>query len=66
MKSMNLTWSADSKISSLRAVQARPPDDYCSVQNCQNGRSPKETWWWFHDDKVTKEAVTLGVETAST
>jgi hypothetical protein len=22
------------------------------VRKCRNGRSPKETRWWFHDDKV--------------
>jgi len=30
----------------------RPPDDERYVRNCRNGRSPKETRWWFHDDKV--------------
>ncbi|KAJ7529698.1 hypothetical protein O6H91_15G062500 [Diphasiastrum complanatum] len=30
----------------------RPPDNDRYVRNCRNGRSPKETRWWFHDDKV--------------
>ncbi len=36
----------------LVAVQARPPDDDRYIRNCRNGRSPKETQWCFHDDKV--------------
>ncbi|BBM96752.1 ubiquitin-conjugating enzyme E2 W [Marchantia polymorpha subsp. ruderalis] len=32
--------------------KARPPDNDRYVRNCRNGRSPKETRWWFHDDKV--------------
>ncbi|KAF8377896.1 hypothetical protein HHK36_031284 [Tetracentron sinense] len=30
----------------------RPADNDRYVKNCRNGRSPKETRWWFHDDKV--------------
>ncbi|KAG7532994.1 Ubiquitin-conjugating enzyme/RWD-like [Arabidopsis thaliana x Arabidopsis arenosa] len=30
----------------------RPTDNDRYVKNCKNGRSPKETRWWFHDDKV--------------
>ncbi|KAI0511305.1 hypothetical protein KFK09_011930 [Dendrobium nobile] len=30
----------------------RPADNDRYVKNCKNGRSPKETRWWFHDDKV--------------
>jgi len=37
---------------SSSTVKARPPDDDRYVRNCRNGRSPKETRWWFHDDKV--------------
>ncbi|KAF5747143.1 ubiquitin conjugating enzyme [Tripterygium wilfordii] len=33
-------------------MQQRPPDNDRYVKNCRNGRSPKETRWWFHDDKV--------------
>ncbi|KAK2971489.1 hypothetical protein RJ640_020895 [Escallonia rubra] len=33
-------------------VQQRPADNDRYVKNCRNGRSPKETRWWFHDDKV--------------
>ncbi|CAL5326418.1 unnamed protein product [Camellia sinensis] len=32
--------------------QQRPEDNDRYVKNCGNGRSPKETRWWFHDDKV--------------
>ncbi|KAH8940250.1 hypothetical protein BDL97_15G078400 [Sphagnum fallax] len=37
---------------SSSTVKARPPDDDRYIWNCRNGRSPKETQWWFHDDKV--------------
>lgn len=37
---------------SSSTVKARPPDNDRYVKNCRNGRSPKETRWWFHDDKV--------------
>jgi len=37
---------------SSSTVKARPPDDDRYIRNCRNGRSPKETQWWFHDDKV--------------
>uniref|UniRef100_A0A0C9QLN8 E2 ubiquitin-conjugating enzyme n=1 Tax=Wollemia nobilis TaxID=56998 RepID=A0A0C9QLN8_9CONI len=40
-----------SMLSSSTAKQ-RPPDNDRYVRNCKNGRSPKETQWWFHDDKV--------------
>nr|ACG31888.1 ubiquitin-conjugating enzyme E2 W [Zea mays] len=30
----------------------RPADNDRYVKNCRNGRSPKETRWWFHDDTV--------------
>ncbi|KAI8548887.1 hypothetical protein RHMOL_Rhmol07G0309000 [Rhododendron molle] len=33
-------------------VKQRPADNDRYVKNCKNGRSPKETRWWFHDDKV--------------
>ncbi|KAG6517044.1 hypothetical protein ZIOFF_020421 [Zingiber officinale] len=36
----------------MEAPQERPPDNDRYVKNCRNGRSPKETRWWFHDDKV--------------
>ncbi|XP_008813293.1 probable ubiquitin-conjugating enzyme E2 16 isoform X2 [Phoenix dactylifera] len=34
------------------AMTQRPDDNDRYVKNCKNGRSPKETRWWFHDDKV--------------
>ena len=37
---------------SNNVVQKRPADNDRYVKNCRNGRSPKETRWWFHDDKV--------------
>uniref|UniRef100_A0A0A9HBU1 Ubiquitin-conjugating enzyme E2 W n=1 Tax=Arundo donax TaxID=35708 RepID=A0A0A9HBU1_ARUDO len=40
-----------SMLSSSPAKQ-RPQDNDRYVRNCRNGRSPKETRWWFHDDKV--------------
>ncbi|KAG6406447.1 hypothetical protein SASPL_134049 [Salvia splendens] len=40
-----------SMLSSSTAKQ-RPTDNDRYVKNCKNGRSPKETRWWFHDDKV--------------
>jgi hypothetical protein len=33
-------------------LQQRPADNDRYVRNCRNGRSPKETTWWFHDDTV--------------
>ncbi|KAF5735994.1 putative ubiquitin-conjugating enzyme E2 18 -like protein [Tripterygium wilfordii] len=39
-----------SMLSSSTAKQ-RPEDNDRYVKNCRNGRSPKETRWWFHDDK---------------
>ncbi|XBH82559.1 hypothetical protein VPH35_071185 [Triticum aestivum] len=33
-------------------AKERPSDNDRYVRNCRNGRSPKETRWWFHDDKV--------------
>ncbi|GKA71723.1 probable ubiquitin-conjugating enzyme E2 18, partial [Tanacetum coccineum] len=43
-----------SMLSSSPAKQ-RPADDERYVKNCRNGRSPKETRWWFHDDKVKQK-----------
>ncbi|PWZ21218.1 hypothetical protein Zm00014a_032761 [Zea mays] len=40
-----------SMLSSSPAKQ-RPADNDRYVRNCRNGRSPKETTWWFHDDTV--------------
>ncbi|TVU45696.1 hypothetical protein EJB05_05192, partial [Eragrostis curvula] len=40
-----------SMLSSSPAKQ-RPADNDHYVRNCRSGRSPKETRWWFHDDKV--------------
>ncbi|XP_064940127.1 probable ubiquitin-conjugating enzyme E2 16 isoform X2 [Musa acuminata AAA Group] len=37
---------------SSSAVKQRPADNDRYVKNCRNGKSPKETRWWFHDDKV--------------
>ncbi|CAN1813993.1 Probable ubiquitin-conjugating enzyme E2 16 [Linum perenne] len=37
---------------SSSTVKQRPEDNDRYVKNCRNGRSPKETRWWFHDDKV--------------
>lgn len=37
---------------SSSTVKARPPGNDQYVRSCQNGRSPKEARWWFHDDKV--------------
>ncbi|KAF8405291.1 hypothetical protein HHK36_010193 [Tetracentron sinense] len=37
---------------SSSTVKQRPADNDRYVKNCRNGRSPKETRWWFHDDKV--------------
>ncbi|KAL2552752.1 putative ubiquitin-conjugating enzyme E2 16 [Forsythia ovata] len=36
---------------SSSTVKQRPEDNDRYVKNCR-GRSPKETRWWFHDDKV--------------
>ncbi|MBA0620141.1 hypothetical protein Godav_005907 [Gossypium davidsonii] len=33
-------------------LQQCPEDNDRYVKNCRNGRSPKQTRWWFHDDKV--------------
>ncbi|CAF1929996.1 unnamed protein product, partial [Brassica napus] len=33
-------------------AKERPADNDRYVKNCKNGRSPKETRWWFHDDKA--------------
>ncbi|OMO75256.1 Ubiquitin-conjugating enzyme, E2 [Corchorus olitorius] len=41
------SWSPAMTVSSQR-----PTDNDRYVKNCRNGRSPKETRWWFHDDKV--------------
>ncbi|XP_016702972.1 probable ubiquitin-conjugating enzyme E2 18 isoform X2 [Gossypium hirsutum] len=40
-----------SMLSSSTAKQ-RPADNDRYVKNCRNGRSPKETRWWFHGSKV--------------
>ncbi|KAE8707737.1 Ubiquitin-conjugating enzyme 15 [Hibiscus syriacus] len=40
-----------SMLSSATAKQC-PEDNDRYVRNCRNGRSPKQTRWWFHDDKV--------------
>ncbi|BBH07978.1 ubiquitin-conjugating enzyme 18 [Prunus dulcis] len=37
---------------SSSTMKQRPEDNDRYVKNCRNGRSPKETRWWFHDDKV--------------
>ncbi|XP_057529582.1 probable ubiquitin-conjugating enzyme E2 16 [Amaranthus tricolor] len=37
---------------SSSSVRERPKDNDHYVMNCRNGRSPKETRWWFHDDKA--------------
>ncbi|RZC30385.1 putative ubiquitin-conjugating enzyme E2 16 isoform C [Glycine soja] len=37
---------------SSSTTKQRPEDNDRYVKNCRNGRSPKETRWWFHDDKV--------------
>ncbi|KAH0435711.1 hypothetical protein IEQ34_026543 [Dendrobium chrysotoxum] len=37
---------------SSSSIKQRPADNDRYVKNCKNGRSPKETRWWFHDDKV--------------
>ncbi|KAL7223871.1 hypothetical protein ACSBR1_025350 [Camellia fascicularis] len=37
---------------SSSTMKQRPEDNDRYVKNCGNGRSPKETRWWFHDDKV--------------
>ncbi|GFY80332.1 ubiquitin-conjugating enzyme family protein [Actinidia rufa] len=40
------------RMSVLHSVYQRPEDNDRYVNNCRNGKSPKETRWWFHDDKV--------------
>jgi len=47
-----------SMLSSSPAKQ-RPADNDRYVRNCRNGRSPKETRWWFHDDTVWRASVAL-------
>ncbi|KAK4390719.1 putative ubiquitin-conjugating enzyme E2 18 [Sesamum angolense] len=42
---------------SSSTVKQRPADNDRYVKNCKNGRSPKETRWWFHDDKVLLSTV---------
>lgn len=37
---------------SSSTIKQRPADNDHYVKNCRNGRSPKETRWWFHDDTV--------------
>nr|TKS10123.1 putative ubiquitin-conjugating enzyme E2 18 [Populus alba] len=36
---------------SSATVKQCPADNDRYVKNCRSGRSPKETRWWFHDDK---------------
>ncbi|RVX15244.1 Ubiquitin-conjugating enzyme 15 [Vitis vinifera] len=45
-------FSVRALLMSFFIVQQRPADNDRYVKNCRNGRSPKETRWWFHDDKV--------------
>eukprot|EP01116_Phalansterium_solitarium_P006726 TRINITY_DN19081_c0_g1_i1.p1 TRINITY_DN19081_c0_g1~~TRINITY_DN19081_c0_g1_i1.p1 ORF type:complete len:152 (-),score=27.50 TRINITY_DN19081_c0_g1_i1:213-668(-) len=42
--------SIQSMLSSC-GIKERPQDDASYVKNC-HGKSPKDTRWWFHDDKV--------------
>ncbi|RXH91154.1 hypothetical protein DVH24_020177 [Malus domestica] len=35
----------------------RPADNDRYVKKCRNGRSPKETRWWFHDDKFGEQML---------
>ncbi|CAH2076467.1 unnamed protein product [Thlaspi arvense] len=56
------SWSPAMRLSSIclsilsmlssSAVKQRPKDNDHYLKNCKNGRSPKETRWRFHDDKV--------------
>ncbi|KAL3642100.1 putative ubiquitin-conjugating enzyme E2 17 [Castilleja foliolosa] len=39
-------------LSMFEALRLSPSDNDRYVKNCKNGRSPKETRWWFHDDDV--------------
>ncbi|MBA0878667.1 hypothetical protein Goshw_003493, partial [Gossypium schwendimanii] len=34
---------------SSATVKQCPEDNDRYVKNCRNGRSPKQTRWWFHD-----------------
>jgi len=34
------------------SLQQKPKDNDHYLKNCKHGRSPKETRWRFHDDKV--------------
>eukprot|EP00897_Mesotaenium_endlicherianum_P007585 jgi/Mesen1/6855/ME000351S05967 len=36
--------------------KVRPGDNDRYVRNCRSGKSPKETRWWFHDDKLTERS----------
>ncbi|KAH9618101.1 hypothetical protein KSS87_010115 [Heliosperma pusillum] len=45
------------------ALRERPEDNDRYVKNCRNGRSPKETRWWFHDDKAYKNKKAKGLLT---
>ncbi|EXC24876.1 putative ubiquitin-conjugating enzyme E2 16 [Morus notabilis] len=47
---------------SSSTVKQRPEDNDRYVKNCRNGRSPKETRWWFHDDKVGSLGKLLGID----
>ncbi|XP_019056865.1 PREDICTED: probable ubiquitin-conjugating enzyme E2 16 isoform X1 [Tarenaya hassleriana] len=56
------SWSPAMRLSSVclsilsmlssSSVKQLPKDNDRYIKNCRNGRSPKETRWWFHDDKV--------------
>ncbi|KAJ6773635.1 UBIQUITIN-CONJUGATING ENZYME E2 18-RELATED [Salix purpurea] len=46
---------------SSSTVKQRPADNDRYVKNCRSGRSPKETRWWFHDDKQACIAFTFQI-----
>ncbi|KAJ4869968.1 putative ubiquitin-conjugating enzyme E2 17 [Raphanus sativus] len=56
------SWSPAMRLSSIclsilsmlssSAVKQKPKDNDHYLKNCKNGRSPKETRWRYHDDKV--------------
>ncbi|PPS06289.1 hypothetical protein GOBAR_AA14354 [Gossypium barbadense] len=45
---LSMLSSSTAKVTGIQ----RPADNDRYVKNCRNGRSPKETRWLFHDDKV--------------
>eukprot|EP00250_Pteridium_aquilinum_P023138 c26267_g1_i1 orf=100-579(+) len=51
MSVSSICFSLLSMLSSC-TVKERPPGNDQYVRRCQNGRSPKEARWHFHDDKV--------------